>query len=280
MSRGLSERQRTALATLVVAKRPLDVTRELGPLIGMPQTESGRRSLLRAVRSLAERGLVAITRAPRQGWPAVLVEAGPHAYGELLPADWQRAGTAVEKAERREERAKAKAKARKPSAFRGKSHPPGPEGVGLGYAVQNSSRYSDEEVRRLVEYAVRAIDMRGVHVKVKNSTRTVSGRAYPSVPAEANVPAESLYLLTIKVGPPEKFPTREHRYGGDEPGPRNQFPTISYADWQEALVAVAAHEAMHVQQFKYGDPRSELQTSHFQAETLERYRRDRDRGNV
>ena len=62
MSRGLSSQQRQLLATLVVAKRPLDATRELGPLVGMPATDSGRRSLLRAVRLLAKRGLVTITR--------------------------------------------------------------------------------------------------------------------------------------------------------------------------------------------------------------------------
>jgi hypothetical protein len=91
-----------------------------------------------------------------------------------------------------------------------------------------------------------------------------------------SVPAGTLYLITVKIGPPKKFPTVEHRYGWKQPGPRNQFPMISYADWREALVAVAAHEAMHIEQFKQGRPRSELETSRFEADALERYR---SRGN-
>jgi hypothetical protein len=279
MSRGLSKRQRQALATLVVAKRALDVTRELGPLVGMPATESGRRSLLRAVRSLAQRGLVTITRAPRQGWPAVMVEATPGATGELRAPDWQRAATAVDKSERRLEKAKARVKVKRP-AFRGKAHPPMPTGAGLATVIDNLSRYPDSEVIPLVELAIEQVDMRGVHIKIKNRRRRgVSGRAYPAVPGIATVAPGMLYLVTILVGSAESFPVREHRYGFTEPGPRNQFPIISYADWREGLVAVAAHEAMHVQQFKQGDPRSELQTSHFEAETLDRYRANRPKGN-
>jgi len=275
MSRGLSSQQRQLLATLVVAKRPLDATRELGPLVGMPATDSGRRSLLRAVRLLAKRGLVTITREPgRQGWPAVMVEATPGAVGELRAPDWQRASTNVVRQERKTERALAK---KRTKVGRGKSWPLLPAGVGLDTSVENLSRYPDSEVFPLVEFATEGVDMRGVHVRVKNSTRRVSGRAYPDVSHEIfSVPAGTLYLITVKIGPPKKFPTVEHRYGWKQPGPRNQFPMISYADWREALVAVAAHEAMHIEQFKQGRPRSELETSRFEADALERYR---SRGN-
>jgi hypothetical protein len=37
---------------------------------------------------------------------------------------------------------------------------------------------------------------------------------------------------------------------------------------------------MHIQQYKYGHPRSELQTSHFEADTLERYRKTLPKGNT
>ena len=282
MGRGLSAQQRQLLATLIVAKRPLDVTRELGPLVDAPATDSGRRSLLRAVRSLAARGLVELTRTPRQGWPAVVATARPGAVGELRAPDWQRAAAAVDKAERRLEKARQKAKAKRPDVYRGKAHPPRPAGEGLECWVENLSRYPEEEVLELVGYAVRWIDMRGVHIKVKNAGpgRVAGGRAYSSVPTIANVAPGSLYLITLKIGPPDDFPSREHRYGWTEPGPRNQFPLLTYADWREALVAVAAHEAMHIQQYKYGHPRSELQTSHFEADTLERYRKTLPKGNT
>jgi len=159
----------------------------------------------------------------------------------------------------------------------GRSGPLLPAGVGLDTSVENLSRYPDSEVFPLVEFATEGIDMRGVHARVKNSTRSVSGRTYPDVSHEIfSVPAGTLYLITVKIGPPKKFPTVEHRYGWKQPGPRNQFPMISYADWREALVAVAAHEAMHIEQFKQGRPRSELETSRFEADALERYR---SRGN-
>jgi hypothetical protein len=90
MGRGLSERQRSAVAALIEARRPLDVTRELGPLIGMPNADSGRRRLLRAMRLLEARGLVRFTCGPkgqRCGWGAVLAEGDAHASGELLGAD-------------------------------------------------------------------------------------------------------------------------------------------------------------------------------------------------
>jgi hypothetical protein len=277
MSRGLSARQRQVLATLVVAKRPLDVTRELGPLVGMPETDSGRRSLLRAVRLLAQRGLVEITRQPAQGWPAVLAQAAPGAIGELRAPDWQRASSSVVRDERK--RARQRRRPKSASGYRGKSHPPTPAGVGLETVIDNTSRYPDAEVIPLVEFAIEGIDMRGVHIKIKNRSRGVSGTAYRAVPEIARVAPDMLYLAIVRIGPPESFPVAEHRYGYTEPGPRNQFPLITLADWQEGLVGTAAHEAMHIQQYKSGWSRSELQTSWHEAEALERYRQESPRGN-
>lgn len=93
VSRGLSSRQARLLAILVVARRPLDVTGELGPMLGEPESKSGRASLLRAVRLLESRGLVALQHrpAPRGGWPRLLASARPGAEGELLARDLQQA---------------------------------------------------------------------------------------------------------------------------------------------------------------------------------------------
>lgn len=84
MTRGLSIRQRQALALLVNEKRPLDVTGEILPTLGLEATDSARRSVLRAFRLLERRGLVNLERvpSPRGGWPRVLATARPGAVIE------------------------------------------------------------------------------------------------------------------------------------------------------------------------------------------------------
>jgi hypothetical protein len=95
VGRGLSSRQRRLLALLVVSRRPLDVTGEAAHILGEPDTRSARTSLLDAVRSLEQRGLVTVERVPRTGggWGKVLVAAREGAIGELTAADLQRASS-------------------------------------------------------------------------------------------------------------------------------------------------------------------------------------------
>jgi hypothetical protein len=93
MGRGLSRRQRRALGILVLAHRPLNATRELGPLFGSPASDSGRRSLLRALRLLERRGLVRLERRPASGGGrTVFAAANAGAKGELTGAELWRAG--------------------------------------------------------------------------------------------------------------------------------------------------------------------------------------------
>lgn len=93
MSRGPSKRQRQALALLITEKRSLDVTAELLPMLGLDSTDSTRRSTLRALRLLEERGLVALERVPstRGGWARIMATARGGAAGELTGAELQRA---------------------------------------------------------------------------------------------------------------------------------------------------------------------------------------------
>ena len=49
-------------------------------------------------------------------------------------------------------------------------------------------------------------------------------------------------------------------------------PLLKLADWREALVAVAAHEAWHIHQFRYGLRRVEAHCEGVAAHALERYR--------
>lgn len=80
------------LSILVISKRPLDVTGDLLPMMGLPDTRSRRVSLLHAARSLEQRGLVRLSRSEgERGWGRVLAEANEGANGMLRPRDVQQA---------------------------------------------------------------------------------------------------------------------------------------------------------------------------------------------
>jgi len=131
--------------------------------------------------------------------------------------------------------------------------------------IRNTSRYPREEVVRLVRLATSEIDMRRVCVNVKNSRRyACGGYAYDGVPEISNAPAKTEYLVTIRLGPPKMFPTvLPHK---------KRSPARAVACWREAVVAMAAHEAKHVEQYRLGRPRSEVECECFEAAVLARYR--------
>jgi predicted transcriptional regulator len=95
MTYGLSDRQARLLALLIVSKRPLDVMAgQVLANLGVPATDSGKKSLRRSVRSLERRGLVKTERRldPRKGgWGQIFVSARRDAEGALTGADRQRA---------------------------------------------------------------------------------------------------------------------------------------------------------------------------------------------
>lgn len=139
--------------------------------------------------------------------------------------------------------------------------------------LRNTSRYSTPEVRELVSFAVSEVDMRRVCVNVKNRSRAAyAGYAYSDVPSVSNAPRSSEYLVTLGIGPEEKFPTPEHkRHHGAGP----LFPVRRFGDWREALVFLAAHEAKHIEQYREGLPHSEVSCDAFAIYILNRYRSER-----
>jgi len=140
--------------------------------------------------------------------------------------------------------------------------------------IRNTSRHPDEEVTELVRSAIRGIDMQRVCVNVKGG-HGLSARAYDGVPSISNAPRGARYLVTIKIGTGVRFPVGPYNRNGqspDEVGPRNRFPFFTYTDWREWLVSAAAHEALHVHQYRHGKPRSEIECERFAAEALQRYR--------
>jgi hypothetical protein len=142
--------------------------------------------------------------------------------------------------------------------------------------IRNTSRFPDDEVRRLIEFATEGLDMRRVCVNVKGG-RGLGGRAYDGVPSISNAPRAARYLMTIKLGNGASFPVGPLNRNGKSPGevgPRNRFPFFTYADWREWLVACAAHEARHIHQYRHGTRRSEVDCERFAEETLDRYRQE------
>lgn len=136
--------------------------------------------------------------------------------------------------------------------------------------IRNTSRYPTETVRELVKFATAGVDMRRVCVNVKNRWKAAyAGWAYDHVPSISNAPPSSEYLVTLGIGPEEKFPMPEHKR---HRGAGTSFPVRRFDTWQEALVFLAAHEAIHIEQYRERLPRSEVQCDAFADHALRRWR--------
>lgn len=137
--------------------------------------------------------------------------------------------------------------------------------------IRNMSDYPDEEVRRLVKFAVSEVDMRRVCVKVKNArNRRFRGMAYDCVPFRKSAPPSSTRLVTIGLGSPDVFPFLMNGWMSD----RARMPKMEIRDWRDLLVAIAAHEAKHIEQFKEGIRNSEVACETFAAYMLRRFREE------
>lgn len=72
--------------------------------------------------------------------------------------------------------------------------------------LKNTSRYPTETVSELLAFAADGFDLRGVAVHVKNSKHAYAGMAYERVPKIANAAPSATRLVTLRIGPPGKFP--------------------------------------------------------------------------
>lgn len=144
-----------------------------------------------------------------------------------------------------------------------------------------------------------------------------AGRAYKSVPNVSNASDDAEHLVIVRIGSNRYFPTdnmtssrrwkkvsnaaynkaknkygfrscsqtidgkrsswwekeviKKHPYGG------KSSPFIQYKNWQEGLVAVAAHEFHHVYQFQNNLPCSEVECEKAALLALEAYRKTDER---
>lgn len=81
------------MAFLAAVKRPAELTSEAREVLGVPDTRSGRSSLIRAARSLEARGLIRITSvpSPNGGRAKLAIEIVDGAERELTAAELNQA---------------------------------------------------------------------------------------------------------------------------------------------------------------------------------------------
>lgn len=124
--------------------------------------------------------------------------------------------------------------------------------------IVNESSYDTGEVEALVHFGLSEIDLTGdgIVAVVKNTRATKRRGGAPSYSGSAysldgGIPTSmydrycgkrtyTRHLIVMRLGPPEKFPESAFRkYAG--------VGKDTFWDWQEALVAITAHEGMHAQ---------------------------------
>lgn len=143
--------------------------------------------------------------------------------------------------------------------------------------INNTSRYPDAEVKRLVRFALADSELTHVHVNVKNSKHPRRGAAYGRVPSISNAPRSARSLITVGIGAPHHFPhengywnSKARKEGKGRRG--GKWPEITLRDWREALVYCAAHEAKHIECSRERKRQSELACEHHGAWVLDRFR--------
>jgi hypothetical protein len=106
--------------------------------------------------------------------------------------------------------------------------------------LRNTSPYPDDEVKRLVKFATKGVNMKKVCVNVKGSSHRWGGRAYGYVPSMSNAPPSAEYLISLRIGSPFE-PIPEKNYHGESPedaNPSGRFPFYRLDTWQELRVSL------------------------------------------
>ncbi len=133
-------------------------------------------------------------------------------------------------------------------------------------------RSDPAELRRLVGEGFRGVDATDVEIHlrpVRHSRESFCGRAYPGRPVRARLDPQTRYLVVLLLPrlPRDRGYPRTYRYRG-----LKTAPAIRVDGWRENLVALAAHEACHIRQFRLGLRRSEVRAERWALGVLERFR--------
>jgi len=151
--------------------------------------------------------------------------------------------------------------------------------VTVRIAVSPGMKADHEALRALVVEAFDGVDPSGVEVQLRvppPRRPTFVGRAYPEPPARARMHRDTRYLVRLDL--PSVVRNRgyplTYRYRG-----LSTAPWITVGDWRERLIALAAHEAYHVHQFREGLRRSEVQAERWALRRLMDWCAARDRAH-
>jgi len=146
--------------------------------------------------------------------------------------------------------------------------------------IRNTSRYPTAEIEALIHFAAEGLNTAGVCINVRNGSGTIAGYAYSKVPRISNAPKSCKYLVTLRIGAPDKFPcdnvrtyrrwvrvkdgenyaVSDVRGNGDGKTRWLERQIISRRpyggvlvemfNWHEGFISLAAHEMRHVKQFR------------------------------
>jgi hypothetical protein len=129
-----------------------------------------------------------------------------------------------------------------------------------------------EAVGGLVTAAFEGIEASGVEVRIDRAQPrkpAYVGRAYPQLPSRPRTGPGTRYLVRLAL--PSVLRNRgypvTYRYRG-----LSTAPWITVHDWRERVVALAAHEAFHIHQFREGLRRSEVQAERWALRVLTEWR--------
>jgi hypothetical protein len=146
------------------------------------------------------------------------------------------------------------------------------DGQGIRIVVSGEIRAHPGELSRLIEDGFAGIDASGVEVRVERATRSwdsFTGRAYSEPPRRPRSHPATRYLVRLKV--PSVLRNRGYPKSYRYPQ-RKTAPSITARDWRERFVALVAHEAFHVRQFREGLRRSEVAAERWALSVLEDWR--------
>lgn len=128
--------------------------------------------------------------------------------------------------------------------------------------INNTSRYHDSEVRRLVRFAYDSIDrehpLGKVSVRVTNTRQAFRGRAIYGAWGSR---------ILVRIGAPGKFPVTGQY--------RKRAAAYTFSDHREAIISISAHEFAHIEQHQRRLRKDEVGCEGVAAVVLEEFRRQR-----
>jgi hypothetical protein len=134
-------------------------------------------------------------------------------------------------------------------------------------------RADHDRLSALVRDGFQGVDASAVEVRLERARRaweSFTGKAYSGPTRRPRAAPGTAFVVRLWV--PSVLRNRAYPKTYRYPG-RSTAPTITVHDWGERLVALAAHEAFHVHQFREGLRRSEVMAERWADATLTAWRR-------